>query len=62
MKVGVIGTGMVGSTAEYAVVMTGAASEVVLVDVNEKLAHAQAEDIFARDAPCITGPCFGRTL
>jgi L-lactate dehydrogenase len=45
MKVGVVGTGMVGSTAAYATVLLGAASEVVLVDVNEKLAHAQAEDI-----------------
>ncbi|MBV8454847.1 MAG: hypothetical protein JOZ29_21630 [Deltaproteobacteria bacterium] len=45
MKVGVVGTGMVGSSAAYAVVLLAAASEVVLVDVNEKLAHAQAEDI-----------------
>lgn len=45
MKVGVIGAGMVGSSAAYAVVMTGAASDVVLVDVNEKVAQAQAEDI-----------------
>lgn len=45
MKIGVIGAGMVGSSAAYAVVLLTAASEVVLVDVNEKLAHAQAEDI-----------------
>jgi len=45
VKVGVVGTGMVGSSAAYAVVLLAAASEVVLVDVNEKLAHAQAEDI-----------------
>jgi L-lactate dehydrogenase len=45
MKVGVVGTGMVGSSAAYGVVLLSAASEVVLVDVNEKLAHAQAEDI-----------------
>ena len=45
MKVGVVGTGMVGSTAAYAVVMAGAASHVVLVDINEKMARAQAEDI-----------------
>ncbi len=45
MKVGVIGAGAVGSAAAYAIVMTNAASEVVIVDVNEKLALAQAEDI-----------------
>jgi L-lactate dehydrogenase len=45
MKVGVIGAGMVGACAANAVVLCGAASEVVLVDVNEKLAKAQADDI-----------------
>jgi len=45
MKIGVIGSGMVGGSAAFAAVMTGAASEIVLVDVNEKLAQAQAEDI-----------------
>ncbi|MCA1973162.1 MAG: L-lactate dehydrogenase [Caenispirillum sp.] len=45
MKVGVVGCGMVGSAAAYALVMRGAASEVVLVDVNEALAEAQAQDI-----------------
>ncbi len=45
MKVGIVGSGAVGSSAAYAMVMSGAASEVVLLDVNEKLARAQAEDI-----------------
>lgn len=45
MKVGIVGAGMVGSSAAYAIVMSGAASELVLVDVNEKLAQAQAQDI-----------------
>lgn len=45
MKIGIIGSGAVGSSAAYAVVMSGAASEVVLVDLNEKMARAQAEDI-----------------
>ena len=40
MKIGVIGCGMVGASAAFAAVMTGAASEIVLVDVNEKLAQA----------------------
>ena len=39
MKVGVVGAGMVGSSAAYAVVLLAAASEVVLVDADEKLAR-----------------------
>lgn len=45
MKVGIIGSGFVGSTAAYAMVMQGSASEIVLVDVNPVMARAQAEDI-----------------
>jgi len=45
MKVGIVGSGAVGSSAGYAMVMSGAASEVVFVDLNDKLARAQAEDI-----------------
>ncbi|NLF73316.1 MAG: L-lactate dehydrogenase [Candidatus Anammoximicrobium sp.] len=45
MKVGIVGSGLVGSSAAYATVMTGAASEVVLIDLNHKLAQAHAEDI-----------------
>ena len=45
MKIGVIGSGMVGGCAAFASVMSGAASEIVLIDANEKLAQAQAEDI-----------------
>lgn len=45
MKVGVIGTGMVGSTAAYALGMRGVASEVVLVDLDPVLAEAHALDI-----------------
>lgn len=45
MKVGIVGSGAVGSSAAYAMVMRGMASEIVLIDVNEKLAQAQAEDI-----------------
>src|SRR5208283_5201768 len=61
MKVGVIGAGAVGSAAAYAIVMTNAASEVVIIDVNEKLAQAQAEDIshatpFAAPARVWAGP------
>ena len=45
MKVGIIGCGAVGSSAAYAIVMSGVASEVTMIDINEKLARAQAEDI-----------------
>ena len=45
MKVGVVGTGFVGSSAAYAIVLRGIASEVALVDVNTALANAHAEDI-----------------
>jgi L-lactate dehydrogenase len=45
LKIGVIGCGMVGASAAYAAVMSGSASDIVLIDVNEKLMRAQAEDI-----------------
>ncbi len=45
MKVGIVGAGMVGSAAGYALVLRGGASRVVLVDRNAALAVAQAEDI-----------------
>lgn len=45
MKVGIVGAGNVGATAAFAMVLTGAASEIVLVDANAALAVAQAHDI-----------------
>ena len=45
MKVGVVGCGFVGSSAAYAMVLRGVASEVALVDLNTALASAHAEDI-----------------
>ncbi|MFD1746439.1 L-lactate dehydrogenase [Rhizobium helianthi] len=45
MKVGIVGAGMVGSSAGFALALSGTATEIVLVDVNEKLAVAQAQDI-----------------
>ncbi|MCB9949127.1 MAG: L-lactate dehydrogenase [Rhodospirillaceae bacterium] len=45
MKIGIVGAGAVGSTAAYAMVLRGVGSEVVLVDRNEALARAQAQDI-----------------
>jgi L-lactate dehydrogenase len=45
MKVGIVGAGMVGSAAGYALALMGTASRVVLVDLDHDLARAQAEDI-----------------
>jgi L-lactate dehydrogenase len=45
MKVGIIGTGMVGSAAGFALALGGGASEIVLVDQNPARALAEAEDI-----------------
>jgi L-lactate dehydrogenase len=45
MKVGVVGAGLVGSAAAYAMALNGVANEIVLVDLNAKLAEAQARDI-----------------
>jgi L-lactate dehydrogenase len=45
MKVGVVGSGLVGSTAAYALVMRGVGREIVLVDKNEARAVAEADDI-----------------
>lgn len=45
MKVGIVGAGMVGSAAGYALALLGTVREVVLVDRDEALALAQAQDI-----------------
>jgi L-lactate dehydrogenase len=45
MKVGIIGSGMVGATSAYAIMMRKAASDIVLIDANHKRAVAEAEDI-----------------
>lgn len=45
MKVGVVGSGLVGSTAAYALVMRGVGREIVLVDKNPDRAAAEAADI-----------------
>ena len=45
MKVGVVGSGLVGATAAYALVMRGVGRAVVLVDKNEARAAAEADDI-----------------
>jgi L-lactate dehydrogenase len=45
MKVGIVGSGFVGSTAGYALVMQGVGREIVLVDKNAARAVAEADDI-----------------
>lgn len=45
-KIGIIGSGFVGSTAAYALVMRGIGSQIVLVDLNRQRAEAEANDIF----------------
>jgi L-lactate dehydrogenase len=45
MKVGVVGCGFVGATAAYTMALGGAATELLLIDIKEELARAQAEDI-----------------
>ncbi|HEY1965600.1 MAG TPA: L-lactate dehydrogenase, partial [Acidobacteriaceae bacterium] len=45
MKVGVVGCGSVGSCAAYAIILGGLANEIVLIDLNIKLAQSQAEDL-----------------
>ena len=45
MKVGIVGSGFVGATAGYALVMQGVGREIVLVDRNTSRAAAEADDI-----------------
>jgi L-lactate dehydrogenase len=45
MKIGIVGSGAVGATAAYALVMRGVGREIVLVDLNKERAQAEAMDI-----------------
>jgi L-lactate dehydrogenase len=45
MKTGIVGSGFVGSTAAYALVMRGVGRRLVLVDQNKARAEAEADDI-----------------
>jgi L-lactate dehydrogenase len=45
MKIGIVGSGMVGSTAAYALVMQGIGRKIVLVNKTEARAQAEANDI-----------------
>ena len=46
MRVGIVGSGFVGATAAYAMVMRGVGREIVLVDKNETRSRAEANDIY----------------
>jgi L-lactate dehydrogenase len=45
MKVGIVGAGYVGAAAANALVLRGVATEIVLVDLDEKRAVAEAADV-----------------
>lgn len=45
MKVGIVGSGSVGSATAFALIMRGVARKIVLIDANEKKAQAEATDI-----------------
>jgi L-lactate dehydrogenase len=45
MKIGIVGSGAVGATTAYALVLQGIGREVVLVDLNKARAQAEADDI-----------------
>lgn len=45
VRVAIVGTGAVGSTFAYALLMSGLASEIVLIDVNRSKAEGEAMDL-----------------
>jgi L-lactate dehydrogenase len=45
MKIGIVGSGLVGATTAYALVMRGIGREIVLVDRNTARAEAEADDL-----------------
>ena len=45
MKIGIVGAGQVGASAAYAIALLGKAREIILIDIDAKMAAAQAEDI-----------------
>jgi len=44
-KIGIVGSGFVGATAAYAMVMAGVGREITLVDIDQARAKAEADDI-----------------
>jgi L-lactate dehydrogenase len=54
MKVGIVGAGLVGSTAAYALINQGIGREIVLIDLDQDRANAEANDL--RHAVPFTNP------
>ena len=54
MQIGIVGTGLVGSSTAYAMLMSGVGGDLVLVDINEARAQAEADDL--RHATPFTHP------
>ena len=44
-KVAIVGTGMVGSSFAYTLLLSGIASEIVLIDANKERAEGEAMDL-----------------
>jgi len=44
-KVAIVGTGLVGSTSAYAIMMNGVASEIALIDIKKEKAEGEALDL-----------------
>ena len=45
MKIGIVGSGMVGATAAYAMLMKGVGREIILLDKNRERAESEAFDL-----------------
>jgi L-lactate dehydrogenase len=45
MKIGIVGAGMVGATAAYTLVVRGIGTEIVIIDIDESRAQAEAADV-----------------
>lgn len=63
MKVAIVGAGFVGSTAAYAIMMSGCATEIALIDIDKDKAEGEALDLmhcmqFTTSANIIAGDDF----
>lgn len=54
-KITILGTGNVGATIAYTLAIDGMASEILLIDINDKKAKGEAMDIFQGTAFLRTG-------
>lgn len=62
-KVAIVGAGFVGSTAAYAIMMSGCATEIALIDINKNKAEGEALDLmhcmqFTTSASIVAGDDF----